>query len=106
MTIQSYEIRALDDFGGRIHWVPSDIGAWCPADSVRRLEADMTALRAELASLKAPPKVLSAEEVTEVGWYWARFGSSWDQIIEFYPPGGFEFPSHGQFIGPIKMPEV
>ena len=106
MTIQSYEIRALDGFGGRIHWMPSDIGAWCPADSVRRLETDMEALRAELAALKAPPKVLSAEEVTEVGWYWARFGSSWDQIIEFYPPGGFEFPSHGQFIGPINPPEV
>ena len=67
---------------------------------------EMEAMRAELAELKAPPKVLSAEEVTEVGWYWARFGSSWDQIIEFYPPGGFEFPSHGQFIGPIQMPEV
>jgi hypothetical protein len=194
MTIQSYEIRALDDFGGRIHWIPSDLGAWCPADSVRRLEADMEALKAELAALrnpiqheddiavnefavkmkdklknsreakgrhgwktansaylaqllikhvekgdpvdianfcmmlehlrprnngpikhaweaehaalKAPPKVMSAEEVTEVGWYWARFGSSWDQIIEFYPPGGFEFPSHGQFIGPINPPEV
>ena len=53
MTIQSYEIRALDDFGGRIHWMPSDIGAWCPADSVRRLETDMEALRAELAALKA-----------------------------------------------------
>ena len=50
MTIQSYEIRALDDFGGRIHWIPSDLGAWCPADSVRRLEADMEALRAELAA--------------------------------------------------------
>jgi hypothetical protein len=54
MTIQSYEIRALDDFGGRIHWIPSDLGAWCPADSVRRLEADMKALRAELdASIAA-----------------------------------------------------
>ena len=53
MTIQSYEIRALDDFGGRIHWIPSDLGAWCPADSVRRLEADMEALKAELAALKS-----------------------------------------------------
>ena len=54
MTIQSYEIRALDGFGGRIHWIPSVLGAWCPADSVRRLEADMKALRAELdASIAA-----------------------------------------------------
>ena len=54
MTIQSYEIRALDDFGGRIHWIPSDLGAWCPADSVRRLEKECADLRAENARLSAP----------------------------------------------------
>jgi len=74
--------------------------------ALRANEEEISILKAEIAALKAPPKVLSAEEVTEVGWYWARFGSSWDQIIEFYPPGGFEFPSHGQFIGPINPPEV
>ncbi len=105
MTIQSYEIRALDDFGGRIHWMPSDIGAWCPADSVRRLETDMEALRAELAALKAPPKVLRAEEVTEVGYYWHKSGKEWE-IVEYYPCSGFEFPDFGQFIGPIQMSEV
>ena len=105
MTIQSYEIRALDDFGGRIHWIPSDLGAWCPADSVRRLEADMETLKAELAALKAPPKVLSAEDVTEVGYYWYKSGNEWE-IVEYYPCGGFGFPDFGQFIGPIQMPEV
>ncbi len=55
MTIQSYEIRALDDFGGRIHWIPSDLGAWCPADSVRRLEKECADLRAENARLTARP---------------------------------------------------
>ena len=108
MTIQSYEIRALDDFGGRIHWVPSDIGAWCPADSVRRLEADMTALRAELASLKAPPKVLSAEEVTEAGVYWWRNSETGVWICRNI--NRFMLldctAMRGQFIGPLKMPEV
>ena len=159
MTIQSYEIRALDDFGGRIHWIPSDLGAWCPADSVRRLEADMEALRAELAALKewrysdqelaikilsylgfsqesskepyadrrrdhiaemicqnceplktelaalkAPPKVLSAEEVTEPGWYKVKFpGDPWTIVRIGDNDGDY---SCCQFIGPIKMPEV
>ena len=87
------------DLGMDGYMEPAENGKYCYAWDAEKLQA-------EIAELKAPPKVLSAEEVTEVGWYWARFGSSWDQIIEFYPPGGFEFPSHGQFIGPIKMPEV
>ena len=104
MTIQSYEIRALDDFGGRIHWIPSDLGAWCPADSVRRLEADMEALRAELAALKMPPKVLSAEEVTEPGWYKVKFpGDPWTIVRIGDNDGDY---SCCQFIGPIQMPEV
>ena len=105
MTIQSYEIRALDDFGGRIHWIPSDLGAWCPADSVRRLEADMETLKAELAALKAPPKLLSAEEVTEHGHYWWRSstGYPWIMIHFAYNSSRIEY---GQFIGPIQMPEA
>ena len=122
MTIQSYEIRALDDFGGRIHWIPSDLGAWCPADSVRRLEADMEALKAELAALKAPPKVLSAEEIKWSGVYRWRdsedaFQWDWVSVCEFRVDGKREFDmfrfgdnkiekAWGQFIGPIKMREV
>ena len=106
MTIQSYEIRALDDFGGRIHWIPSDLGAWCPADSVRRLEADMETLKAELAALKAPPKVLSAEEVKEPGCYWWRREENTDWSVQnVYLPGAGKLLV-GQFIGPIPKPEV
>ena len=68
-------------------------------------EAEITALKAELAALKAPPKVLSAEDVTEVGYYWYKSGNEWE-IVEYYPCGGFGFPDFGQFIGPIQMPEV
>ena len=93
-----YNLRENDEYLGE---APTT-----PFVRYEEAQAEINALKAELAALKAPPKVLSAEEVTEVGWYWARFGSSWDQIIEFYPPGGFEFPSHGKFIGPIQMPEV
>ena len=110
MTIQSYEIRALDDFGGRIHWIPSDLGAWCPADSVRRLEADMETLKAELAAQKAPPKVLSAAEVTEPGWYWWRIDESrpWHKNpvwVDFEEVLSDMILPH-EFIGPIQMPEV
>ena len=116
MTIQSYEIRALDDFGGRIHWMPSDIGAWCPADSVRRLETDMEALRAELAALKAPPKVLSAEEVTEPGWYKMRYPSGYSEFVRAISGGGcscriitiegqFHNLSDCRFIGPVSPSE-
>ena len=52
-----------------------------------------------------PPKVLSAEEVTEVGYYWHKSGKEWE-VVEYYPCSGFEFPDFGQFIGPIQMPEV
>ena len=152
MTIQSYEIRALDDFGGRIHWIPSDLGAWCPADSVRRLETDMEALRAEIAAsiavreemqlngnrmaeslrfakeeiadikaeideLKASPKALSAEEVVEDGWYWSVEHEEFVQIecdptilpwrLSMWRVGSSTCSRlQGQFIGPIKMPEV
>ena len=116
MTIQSYEIRALDDFGGRIHWIPSDLGAWCPADSVRRLEADMETLKAEVAALKAPPKALSAEDVEEEGWYWSVDNEEFVQIdcdptILPWQLSMWRVSSsvcsrlQGQFIGPLRLPE-
>lgn len=119
MTIQSYEIRALDDFGGRIHWMPSDIGAWCPADSVRRLETDMEALRAELAALKAPPKGLSADEVAEAGFYlvradninpWVpcivvRINEEIDELRMLLLGRSEEFSVVGE-LRPFQMPEV
>ena len=88
---------------------------------------EMEAMRAELAALKAPPKVLSAEEVTEPGWYWwKKIGAddfnepvqvfedehyiTHDPILIISRIGCVGAISQecwkGQFIGPIQMPEV
>lgn len=87
-------------------------------------EAEVNALKAEIAALKAPPVVLSAEQVTEAGeyrwrkndigeWitveirylhlagYWVSFfGDEEDELLIGPDSIG------GQFIGPIKYPEV
>ena len=76
----------------------------------------------EMASLKAPPKVLSAEEIKWSGVYRWRdsedaFQWDWVSVCEFRVDGKREFDmfrfgdnkiekAWGQFIGPIKMPEV
>ena len=90
-------------------------------------EAEIDALKAELAALKAPPKVLSAEEVTEPGWYWwKKIGADdFDEPVQVFEDE--HYITHdpiliisrigcvgaisqecwkGQFIGPIQMPEV
>ena len=85
-------------------------------------EAEITALKAEIAALKAPPKVLSAEEIKWSGVYRWRdsedaFQWDWVSVCEFRVDGKREFDmfrfgdnkiekAWGQFIGPIKMPEV
>lgn len=72
--------------------------------------------------LKQPQKILSAEEVTEPGWYWWTPGDVGTiEIVEVdyeYTPGQpkrlvfFEvgkadsFQLSGRFIGPMKAPEV
>ena len=88
---------------------------------------EMEAMRAELAELKAPPKVLSAEEVKETGAYWwKKIGADdFDEPVQVFEDehyithdpiliisrigcvGGISQECwKGQFIGPIKMPEV
>ena len=58
----------------------------------------------EMAALKMPPKVLSAEEVTEPGWYKVKFpGDPWTIVRIGDNDGDY---SCCQFIGPIQMPEV
>ena len=80
-------------------------------------EAEITALKAELAALKAPPKVLSAEEVEEEGWYWSVDNEEFVQIdcdptILPWQLSMWRVSSsvcsrlQGQFIGPIQMPGV
>ena len=122
MKLQRYEIRALDDWGGRIHWQPSDAGQWCAAAHVEQLKAENAALHAEcdrLTAMLGLQKVLSAEEVTEPGYYWwgSNLAKGWDGIMKVARTRyGYRFDEelwgagsnglYGQFIGPIKMPEV
>ena len=82
---------------------------------------EMEAMRAELAELKAPPKVLKAEDVEESGFYWWREGAGqladWDivEVGRIWPwepkrfvilLAGEDKNLFGEFIGPIQMPEV
>jgi len=99
-----------------------DDGDWCRTEDVAELEAENETLHAEIKRLKAPPKILSAEEVTEPGWYWWTPGDVGTiEIVEVdyeYAPGHqkrlvfFEvgkdipFPLSGQFIGPLAPPEM
>ena len=57
-----------------------------------------------IAALLAPQKILSAEEVTEPGWYKVKFpGEPWEIAHIGNNDGDY---SCCQFIGPIKMPEA
>jgi len=189
MKLQRYEIRALDDWGGRIHWQPSDAGQWCAAAHVEQLKAENTTLHAECDRLTAmlgqsdhpddtevnafamamkaklktsrekgrsgwqsatpeylttlllqhvekgdvidianfcmmlyqigtpmlgPQKVLSAEAVTQPGFYWWKFADHrWVIVIARYDNSRIVIKTIlgdeifiGKFIGPLNMPEV
>ena len=94
---------------------------------VDRANATVDVLMAELAALKAPPKVLSAEEVKETGAYWwKKIGADdFDEPVQVFEDE--HYITHdpiliisrigcvgaisqecwkGQFIGPIQMPGV
>ena len=101
---------------------------WCPDNGDTEADGRMfEAFDAELAALKAPLKKLSAEEVTEPGWYWwKKIGAddfnepvqvfedehyiTHDPILILSRIGCVGAISQecwqGQFIGPIQMPEV
>lgn len=154
MKLQRFVV--LDD-----NYRPDDEGEWCADGDVEELESENESLRAKLARyendgithaagcwssgpkhyecalaeierLKAPPKVLSAEEVTEPGLYWWRESTShsWSKVPQIVTQLGeyrtlgpitlkprFVFGSHGsqwdasrdfqgQFIGPLTPPGV
>jgi len=90
-------------------------------------EAEIDALKAEnaeshaecdrLTAMLGPQMVLSAEEVTVPGFYWHRYGTEeWCVVdVDFGYPYGRLFiwangeqddGLEGQFIGPLKTPEV
>ncbi len=89
---------------------------------VDRANATVDVLMAELAALKAPPKTLKAEEVTEAGYYWWRgeykewepvrvdideFGVDvWRIMTEIPAYDGEWGKPYGEFIGPLKATEV
>ena len=65
---------------------------------------------------KAPPKVLSAEEVTEPGWYKMRYPSGYSEFVRAISGGGcscriitiegqFHNLSDCRFIGPVSPSE-
>ena len=102
-------------------------GASCGNDDVEYIRADIReaqidALKAENAALHAecdrltamlgPQKPMSAEEVTQPGFYWHRYGTEdWCVVdVDFgYPYRlfiGTDGELAGQFIGPIRLPGV
>ena len=95
--------------------------AYIPQKGATKMQAEIDALKAELAELKAPPKVLKAEDVEESGFYWWREGAGqladWDivEVGRIWPwepkrfvilLAGEDKNLFGEFIGPIQMPEA
>ena len=93
--------------------------AYIPQKGATKMQAEIDALKAELAELKAPPKVLSAEEVTEAGFYlvradninpWVpcivvRINEEIDELRMLLLGRSEEFPVVGE-LRPFQMPEV
>ena len=96
---------------------------WCPDNGDTEADGRMfEAFDAELAALKAPPKILKAEEVAQAGYYWWRgeykewepvrvdideFGVDvWRIMTEIPAYDGEWGKPYGEFIGPLKATEV
>ena len=114
MKLKRYDVS---DDNYRSGYSENNRGDWCMSADVDALEAEHEALCAEIERLKAPPKVLSAEEVSEEGYYWYRLRETDEWLIceysdrdkTFFTQGDSMFtdcPEFGQFIGPLTPPEV
>ena len=108
-----YKLRENDEYLGEAPTIPFV--------RYEEAQAKIDALKAELAALKAPPKVLSAEDIAESGLYWWRESPSqlvdWGivEVGELWPWEQKKFVVllagegknlFGEFIGPIPIPEV
>jgi len=96
---------------------------WWGDPGIQSMAAELLQLRTENERLKAPQKVLQAEEVTEPGWYWWR-RKDWHEwvprqldlyyvermnksvLIFWHYLGTDEQNLYGEFIGPIPYPET
>lgn len=74
---------------------------WGPAHyecAVREIE--------RLKAMLGPQKVLSTDDVTEEEWYWWRHDKSREWELNYFYMVDIDRSLVGQFIGPIKIPEV
>ena len=96
---------------------------WWGDPGIQSMAAELLQLRTENERLKAPQKVLQADEVTEPGWYWWRstpltawqarkVNQIWDHdkdkssmVLGGNCEGYMAMP-YGEFIGPIPYPET
>jgi len=115
MKLQRYELyyNGFEYDGMR----EKDDGEFCAFKDVEALEADNAALHAEcdrLTAMLGPQKPMSAEEVTQPGFYCWKFADHrWVIVIARYDDSRIVIKTIlgdeifiGKFIGPIKMPEV
>jgi hypothetical protein len=110
MKPQRYTANDLDD----MDFNELSSSKWCRSWDVEKLEAE----NARLTALIEPPTIMTAEEVTEPGYYWwgnreegwfmldVDRGACGKLFSWCSEDGEFTEPLTGQFIGPIKMPEV
>jgi len=121
MKLQRYINSAVNaDYAGNYD-ILADDGPVCLASDVEALEAENAALHAEcdrLTAMLGPQRVLSAEEVTEPGFYqWRHMdGEQWTvtevvvneapELRQYYIATDEDEELNGEFIGPISMPEV
>ena len=68
-------------------------------DEIKNLHAECDRLTAMLGK----PKVLEAHELTELGWYWHKWPlqKEWKVVKVCHTA-----QAAGQFVGPLKQPEV
>ena len=128
MKLKRFVVFDVFDDGFRL----DDDGEWCKSEDVAALEAENETLRGEMERInrclaeaqediermKAPPEVLSAQEVTEPGCYLVKWmgnkDSDWGCIrvhrgdegvlcIDDFPVTHF---SAAEFFGPLTPPEV